>query len=106
VHLSQKVLFVLPVVKPRLRLEPENLNSDEKDALFDLDTQITILIVSKIKIQKLVSFLSFPPNYLTTRQVCSFVDIPAKQLNRNKQFSKRKEKIALPSLSTTFYCVF
>jgi hypothetical protein len=39
VHLCQKVLFILACFKPR----PENPASNEKDALFGLDTQITVL---------------------------------------------------------------
>jgi hypothetical protein len=65
----KKCFLSSPVVKPRLRLGQKTSNSDEKDALFGLDTQITILIVSKIKIQKLVSFLSFPPKLLTTTKM-------------------------------------
>jgi hypothetical protein len=40
VHLCQKVLFILACFKPP---RPENPASNEKDALFGLDTQITVL---------------------------------------------------------------
>jgi hypothetical protein len=42
VHLCQNVHFVLSCFQASAAPRPENLDSDEKDALFDLDTQITI----------------------------------------------------------------
>jgi hypothetical protein len=41
---AQKVPFVLACFQASAAPRPENSNSDEKDALFGLDTQITILI--------------------------------------------------------------
>jgi hypothetical protein len=43
VHLGQKVPFDLPCFQASAAPRPENSNSDEKDALYGLDTQITIL---------------------------------------------------------------
>jgi hypothetical protein len=40
VHLCQKVPFVLACFQASAAPRPENSDSDEKDALFDLDTQI------------------------------------------------------------------
>jgi hypothetical protein len=37
---AKKCLLASPILKPR----PENSDSDEKDALFGLDTQIVIII--------------------------------------------------------------
>jgi hypothetical protein len=42
VHLCQKVPFVLACFQASAAPRPENSDSDEKDALFGLDTQITI----------------------------------------------------------------
>jgi hypothetical protein len=43
VHLGQKVPFVLACFQVSAPPRLENPDSDEKDALFGLDTQITIL---------------------------------------------------------------
>jgi hypothetical protein len=42
-HLCQKVPFVLACFEASAAPRPENSDQDEKDALFDLDTQITII---------------------------------------------------------------
>jgi hypothetical protein len=46
VHLGQKVPFVFACFQASAAPRPENSDSDEKDALFGLDTQITILVVA------------------------------------------------------------
>jgi hypothetical protein len=43
VHLCQKVLFILACFQASVAPRPENPASNEKDALFGLDTQITVL---------------------------------------------------------------
>jgi hypothetical protein len=43
VHLCQKVPFVLACLQTSAAPRPENTDSDEKDAFFSLDTQITLL---------------------------------------------------------------
>jgi hypothetical protein len=43
VHLCQKVPLVLACFQASAAPRPENSNSGEKDALYGLDTQITIL---------------------------------------------------------------
>jgi hypothetical protein len=43
VHLCQKVPFVVACFQVSAAPRPENSDSDEKDALFGLGTQITIL---------------------------------------------------------------
>jgi hypothetical protein len=48
VHLSQNVPFVLACLQVSAPPRLENPDSDEKDALFGLDTQITTYIYSKI----------------------------------------------------------
>jgi hypothetical protein len=42
VHLCQKVPFVFAYLQASAAPPPENSDLDEKDALFGLDTQITI----------------------------------------------------------------
>jgi hypothetical protein len=46
VHLCQKLPFVLACLKTSAAPWPENSDSDEKDVLFGLDTQITIVIIT------------------------------------------------------------
>jgi hypothetical protein len=46
VHLCQKVPFVLTCFQASAAPRTENRDSDEKAALFGLDTQITILVLS------------------------------------------------------------
>jgi hypothetical protein len=46
VHLSQKVPFTLACFQASAAPRPENSDSEEKDALFGLDTQITILLLT------------------------------------------------------------
>jgi hypothetical protein len=42
-HLCHKVPFVLPCFQASAAPRPENSDADEEDALFGLDTKITIL---------------------------------------------------------------
>jgi hypothetical protein len=42
---AKKCLLSSPVFKPRLRLGQKTQTQTKKDALFGLDTQITILVV-------------------------------------------------------------
>jgi hypothetical protein len=44
VHLCQKVPFVLACFQASAAPRPENSDSDGKDALFGLDTQITVSV--------------------------------------------------------------
>jgi hypothetical protein len=44
VHLCQKVPFVVACFQASAAPRPENSDSDEKDVLFGLDTQITIKV--------------------------------------------------------------
>jgi hypothetical protein len=43
VHLCQKVPFVLACFQTSAAPRPENLDSDEKDALFGFDSQLLLL---------------------------------------------------------------
>jgi hypothetical protein len=48
VYLCQKVPFVLTCFQASAAPRPENSDSDEKDALFDLDTQIIVYLLDII----------------------------------------------------------
>jgi hypothetical protein len=45
VHLCQKVPFILACFQASAAPRPENSDSDEKHALFGLDTQITTITI-------------------------------------------------------------
>jgi hypothetical protein len=45
-NVSQKVPFTLACFQASAAPRPENSDSEEKDALFGLDTQITILLLT------------------------------------------------------------
>jgi hypothetical protein len=49
VHLYQKVPFVFSCFQASAAPRPENSASEEKDALFGLDTQITITVIFFVK---------------------------------------------------------
>jgi hypothetical protein len=58
VHLCQKVPFVFVCFQASAAPRPENSDSDEKDALCGLDTQITIFYVQSFQQYKLLNISS------------------------------------------------
>jgi hypothetical protein len=69
VHLCQKVPFVLPCCQASAAPRPVNSDSDEKDALFGLDTQITILQIDFFTSLVNLSCFSFVSLLLTINRI-------------------------------------
>jgi hypothetical protein len=59
VNVCQKVPFVLACFQASAAPRPENLDSKEQDALFGLNTQITINLASKMSLLYLNSVIFF-----------------------------------------------